>query len=378
MQYLVFISILVLVYVYFGYLIVLKLLCRYSKTHVDYFATVDHLPSIDVIVAAHNEGAVIHERIENILSSDYPGHLLRVLVASDRSTDATNQIVESYPDDRVVLIECSNGAGKSDAQNQALKQTQADVVLFTDAESVFRHDFLREMVRPFSVPVVGVVGGKMIFTSAESNGVEQAQGYYWQYELMVRECESKLGFLAKASGSCLAVRRSVIRPIPSDVGEDCIVPLDAALQGYKVVHADKAVAYDRMDSTVHSEFSSRVRMTLRNWTGTWRRAELLNILKHPGYGFGLWSHKILRWLSPFFILLASFGTALLAGDSLFWTIAAFCMALFYLAGLLGWLSVKAGIRLPLVRTVFSFLLANTGFMVGVLKALARRKIIAYR
>jgi hypothetical protein len=83
-------------------------------------------------------------------------------------------------------------------------------------------------------------------------------------------------------------------------------------------------------------------------------------------------------LSPFFILLASFGTALLAGDSLFWTIAAFCMALFYLAGLLGWLSVKAGIRLPLVRTVFSFLLANTGFMVGVLKALARRKIMAYR
>lgn len=378
MEYIVIVSGLLLVYVYCGYLHVLKLICRFVRNETQYVYSADYLPSIDIIVAAHNEAAVIKQRIENILSCDYPVDLLKVVIASDRSTDETDHIVDSYPDPRVLLVRCSTGAGKSDAQNEALEHVEAEVVLFTDAESVFRRDFLRELTQPFSDASVGVVGGKMIFTSGADTGVEQAQGYYWQYELKVRECESQLGILAKASGSCLAVRRSVIRPIPSDVGEDCVVPLDAALQGYKIIHAEKAIAYDRMDSTVTSEFNSRVRMTLRNWTGTWRRAELLNCFKHPGIAFSLWSHKILRWMSPFFVIIASVGTTMLASDSVFWTIAAFCMALFYLAGIVGWMSVKFGFRLPLVRTIFSFLLANAGFMVGVIKALAKKKVIAYR
>lgn len=378
MEYIVIFSGLVLVYVYCGYLYVLKLICRFARNQTQYADPADYLPSIDIIVAAHNEAAVIKQRIENILSCDYPAHLLKVVIASDRSTDETDHIVDSYPDPRVLLVRCSTGAGKSDAQNQALEHVEAEIVLFTDADSAFTKSFLREMTWPFSDFSVGVVGGKMIFMSEVDTGVEQAQGYYWEYELKVRECESQLGILAKASGSCLAVRRSVIRPIPSDVGEDCIVPLDAALQGYKVVHADKAIAYDRMDSTVNSEFTSRVRMTLRNWTGTWRRSELLNVVKHPGYAFSLWSHKILRWLSPFFLIIASIGTALLAKESAFWAVATVFMMLFYLAGVLGWLSVRASFRLPLVRTIFSFLLANAGFMVGVSKALAKKKIIAYR
>jgi cellulose synthase/poly-beta-1,6-N-acetylglucosamine synthase-like glycosyltransferase len=369
---------LLLMYVYFGYLYLLKFFCLFSKTGTYPATLAEYSPSIDIIIAAHNEETVIGQRIDNVLSCGYPGHLLRVIVASDRSTDETNKIVTSNPDPRVILISCSTGAGKSDAQNVALKHAKADVILFTDADSVFSHDFLREVTRPFSNPAVGVVGGKMVFISDADTGVEQAQGYYWQYELKVRECESRLGILAKASGSCLAVRRSLIKPIPSDIGEDCIVPLDVVMQGYKVVHADKALAYDSMDSTVNSEFSSRVRMTLRNWTGTWRRAQLLNVFKHPGYAFSLWSHKILRWLSPFFVIAVSIGTVILAFDSKFWALAAFFMAAFYLAGILGWWCVRSGFQMPVVRTIFSFLLANAGFMVGIIKALAKKKIIAYR
>lgn len=378
MELIVLLSVLLLLYVYFGYLYVLKLICMLSKRDVEPTVADDYYPSVDVIVAAHNEAGVIQKRIENILSCDYPSHLLRVIVASDRSTDDTNQIVESYPDSRVLLIPCSKGAGKSDAQNEALEKVDADIVLFTDAESIFNDSFLREMMLPFSDPSVGVVGGKMVFSSDINTGVEQAQGYYWQYELEVRKCESQLGILAKASGSCLAVRHSVLRPIPSDVGEDCVVPLDAALQGYRVVHVDKALAFDRMDSTVESEFKSRVRMTLRNWTGTWRRSSLLNVFKYPGYAFSLWSHKILRWLSPLFLILSSVGTLMLSGQSMFWMSAALLVALFYFAAFVGWICVKTDLKLPLVRTVFSFVLANIGFFVGVTKALAKKKIIAYR
>lgn len=378
MAFIVIICGLALIYVYFGYLFVLRLLCLFRREEESSVSSLNVLPTIDVIIAAHNEVAVISQRIANVLSCDYPGHLLRVIVVSDRSTDGTDEIVESFGDSRVILVRSAGGIGKSDAQNEALHHAVADVILFTDAESEFSKELLREIVRPFSSPIVGVVGGKMVFTSLTETGVKQAQGYYWRYELKVRECESRLGILAKASGSCLAVRRSVVKPIPSDVGEDCVVPLDAAIQGYRVVYADTAVAYDKLDSTVSSEFRSRVRMTLRNWIGTWRRAELLNPFRHPGYAFGLWSHRILRWLSPLFLLIVTIGTLFLAFDSLLWGVCAILLALFYLAGALGWWSERQGLHVPFVHTIFSFLLANTGFMVGVAKALLRKKIVAYR
>lgn len=378
MEWVVVIGLLVIIYVYSGYLWLLRLVAQIKGVGPMSEWSTDHRPSIDVIIAAHNERDTIEKRIANILACDYPPNALRVIVASDRSTDGTDDVVRAMTSANVLLVRSETGIGKSEAQNEALAYAESDIVLFTDAESVFEKDLLQQIAAPFSDPAVGVVGGCMIFLSDDESGVERAQGYYWKYELAVRGLESRLGILAKASGSCLAARRSIVNRLPSDVGEDCIVPLDAVIAGYKVIHADRAMAYDRLDSTVKSEFRSRVRMTLRNWVGTWRHGELLNPLKHPGYAFALWSHKILRWLSPFFILAVTAGVFWLAFSSRFWAAMAVLVSLFYLAGVLGWISERYGFRLPLVRTVFSFLLANAGFLVGVVLALARKRVVAYR
>jgi hypothetical protein len=210
-----------------------------------------------------------------------------------------------------------------------------------------------------------------------NGAVARGQGYYWSRELKLRELESELGILAIASGSAMAVRRSVFRPLPPDVGEDCIIPLDVALQGLKVVHASAALALDSMEFDPAGEFKDRVRMTLRNWVGTWRREALLNPLRYPGYAFALWSHKVLRWLSPFFFLVAILCSIRFIDHPVLWVIP-FCTALFLAAGALGGIVQMVGLELPLIGTVFSFFLANVGFFVGIIRALAGHSIVAYK
>ena len=174
------------------------------------------------------------------------------------------------------------------------------VVIFTDAGSRFEPDFIRRIVAVFSDPSVGAADGHLLFTSDNDNQIAQSQGFYWRYELSLREAESRLGILAVASGACLAVRKQVFRRMDLSIGEDCIVPLDVVTQGLRVVHVPEAIAYDAMENDPEREFRTRVRMTLRNWQGTWSRPQLLNPYKYPGYAFALWSHKLFRWLSPFF------------------------------------------------------------------------------
>ena len=160
-------------------------------------------------------------------------------------------------------------------------------------------------------------------------------------------------------------------------GEDCIIPLDIVLQGFEFKHCPNAFAYDSMDSAAEAEFRARVRMTLRNWNGTLSRRALLNPLRHPGYAFSLLSHKILRWLSPIFIIFASASLALIATNAFYVSLLGLALCAFALA-VLGWSAHRTGRRMPLASALFSFMLANLGFLVGFVKAFSGKQIVAYR
>ncbi|MDZ7804412.1 glycosyltransferase [Thiohalophilus sp.] len=379
MEYLVFLSLFFLLYIYAGYGIVLKTLCLVRKSFPVDSKFEGAKFRLSVIIAAHNEEDVIENRILNVLECDYPRDSFEVIVASDRSDDRTNEIVRKYEASQVMLVDCQNTTGKSSAQNQAIAHANGDIIVFTDADTRFAPNFLANISAPFSNSAIGAVDGHLLFESDDLSGVATGQGYYWNYELKLRKLETCLGILAVTSGGCFAVRRELLKPLPDDVGEDCIVPLDVVLQDHKVVHARNAVAYDRMEAGINDELRARARMTLRNWIGTWRRARLLNLLLYPGYAFSLWSHKILRWLSPFFLIVLTAGVILLAGSSMFWNVMAGFIVLAYVAGLMGWANEKLSLGMPVVSTVFSFFLANLGFLMGLVWAMfSGRRITAYR
>ena len=337
------------------------------------------LPSITVLLTVHNEAAVIRTRIENILHCEYPSSLLSVVVASDGSTDDTNAIIRSFRDRGVILHE-SPGLGKTATQNTAIKAIVSDVIVFTDADVTFDRQFLNIIASKFQDPTVGAVDGRQLYSSQPTLDVQACQGYYWNYELRLRYLESQLGILAVVAGACFALRRSLFLPMDPAIGEDCIVPLDVVAQGFRVVHEPTARAWVRMDDDTDMTSRRRIRMTLRNWQGTWTRSELLNPFRSPGYAFALWSHKLLRWLSPVFLASATLASAvLLATQPSFITAVAFMpFAMLFALAAFGRFALHRSIRIPGAGTAYSFVLANTAFLIGVWRAITGHQIRAYR
>lgn len=369
-----------LVYVYAGYEWLLRAasaLRRAPTTTGGGAAQPGFAPRITVLITAHNEASRIAQRVANVLACSYPDDRLEVLVASDGSDDGTDDIVRRLANAHPVRLFASGGRlGKTETQNRALGEARGEIIVFTDAETHFATDFLAEIARPFQDPAVGMTTAVIELTDA-SGAVAHSQGLYWSYEMRVRRRESSLGILAVASGQAMAARKSLLRPMDASIGEDCIVPLDVVIQGARAIHCERALARDAFESDPAKEFRTRVRMTLRNWQGTWSRPSLLNPLRHPGYAFALWSHKVLRWLSPFYVLVATLSVAVLAADPPYRWFAVLAV-LGYLGVVLGWLGDRYRFRVPLAVQLYSFALANVGFAVGVVRALRGHQIRAYR
>ena len=368
-------------YVYHGYGVLLDLALFFikNKTDLDWKTTETAVPFVTVLVTVHNEEKGIGKKIDNILEQDYPQQQFEILVASDGSTDATDSIVESRTRKvpSVRLFRPVNRKGKTDTQNQAIAYARGSIIIFTDCDTVFSKDFLAKLVHAFARQDVGCATGRLFFLGEQENSISTSQGYYWNYETRLRELESNLGVLAVASGACMAVRKELFRPMEAAYGEDCILPLDVILQGYKVVHVPDAIAYDRMPATASGEFRTRVRMTLRNWQGTWARAELLNPFRYPAYSWALWSHKVLRWLSPYLLIALALSSVMLAGRSPIFLLVYYGLWILFFAGIIGYVMQRQKTEVPLVGTVYSFILANAGFFFGTIQAVLGRKITKY-
>lgn len=336
-------------------------------------------PTMTVLLTVHNEETILRKRIENILRCDYPSGKLRILIASDGSTDSTNDIVRSFSGQGVQLFE-SPGLGKTGTQNAAIGSIESDLIAFTDADILFDVDWCRQIARQFQDPRIGAVDGRSFYDVPASDAVQASQGFYWNYEQKLRFLESRLEILAVTSGACFAIRRSLFVTMDPAIGEDCIVPLDIVAQGYLVVHEPLAIS--RFDSAEDSSMTlrRRIRMTLRNWQGTWTRSQLLNPFRHPGYAIALWSHKLLRWLSPVFLATATLCslTQLMIAPSMIATLVFAPFGSLFVLAAIGWLSAHRKLRIPCTGAPYSFLLANVAFLIGLWRALTGHQIRSYR
>lgn len=369
-------SLALLVYIWAGYIILLKSLSLFRRPSVTDSA---HKPSVTVLLAVFNEEKCVRQRIENILQSDYPQDRIEVLVASDGSTDMTDKIVASLAaKDRRIRIVNAGRAGKSAAQNAAMPFAKGEVIVITDAETIFEKGTIASLARHFSDESVGCVSGRLILRHGDDGAISEGQGVYWKFEMVMRRLESSVGVLHTASGSVMAVRRSCFRRFEPRFGDDCVIPLDILALKKRVVHDDDAVAFDSFPSTFAGEFKARQRMTQRNITGTLSRYRLLNFLRFPLISVAILSHKVLRWLTPFFMATLFFSTAFVVKESWFWALLFFCQVVFYAAGIAGFAAYIKNLRIPLASQVFSFLIANAGFFLGVIKSFSRDGVTIYK
>ncbi len=286
---------LVLIYTFIGYPYTAAVLaCLYPvRAESDEF----FLPPVTLLIAAFNEEKFIESKLQNSLELDYPAELLNIVVVSDGSKDATNELVGKYRD-RVELIAFPDNRGKIAALNDAMEQIESKVVVLSDANVIYERHALRKLVRHFSDPRVGAVSGKvMLVNSNVSYG--KAENRYYHFEHFIQEQEGKTGAVIGADGAMYAIRRALFTPPPNDtILDDFVISMNIARRGYLVLHEDEAIGYEKNLNEISSEFRRKVRIIaggiqclMRGEGVPYRRQRLLL--------FKFISHKVLRWFSGF-------------------------------------------------------------------------------
>lgn len=263
-------------------------------------------PSVSVIVAAHDEEAVIERRLENLLALDYPPERLELVVASDASSDRTDELVRDAAarDPRVRLLECPRG-GKVAAQDRAVRETTGDVVAFSDANATWAPDALRRLVASLADPEVAYVCGRLRLEDAAGSNRE---GLYWRYELWLREQESRLGSITGGNGSIYALKRGDYLEVDPRWGHDLALPYRMVQNGRRAVYEPAAVASERPTPSNETEYARKVRMFEHCWEITLRGSMLRRL--PPGYLVAMLSHRVLRYGSGL-LHLALLGTSVL-------------------------------------------------------------------
>ncbi len=302
-------------YGYVFYALLLAIWRRVSPPTSPLFS--DELPSISILIAAYNEERAIKARIQNCLALDYPNDKLEVVIASDGSTDRTNEIVESLAKSRhnVRLLDFEERRGKVNAINAAAPHCRHNVLLFSDATSHFETSLAKKLVRHFASDAVGCVCGNVIFTNAAGSKTGELEGVYWKLETFLRNREGERGSTLGATGAAFAMRRKLWRPCPANaLVEDLVMPMKILEQGYRVNFEPEAIARETAAEKVDEEFERRRRIGAGAIQSFFLLLPMLNPLRgFPAFAF--FSHKVLRWLTPLLMILALLTHGALASRS---------------------------------------------------------------
>lgn len=309
----------------------------------------DFQPSVEIIFAAYNEEDVIHEKIIRSINSHYPPEKLSIRIGSDASTDKTDTIIKSFMEKhpRLHFRRFKGRTGKAGIISALAKESTADLLIFTDANILFEPETIPALVMEMHDPKTGMAGGKILYTQVQGSGISVQENVYLQMENSIKACESDIfGKAMGVEGGCYIIRKELFPGIPPlFFMEDFYVTLTVMQKGYKVKFLPEARCYE--DVSVHSteEYKRKVRISIGNFQNLGHFWKMMFTNFFPE-GFIFLSHKVLRWLTPFFLLILMVTSTLLASSGMFYALFAGFYMLFIGLGMFGILfsqSKKAGL-----------------------------------
>jgi cellulose synthase/poly-beta-1,6-N-acetylglucosamine synthase-like glycosyltransferase len=333
----------------------------------------EELPAVSLLIPVHNEVASLYEKIANLRNLDYPTEKLEIIFVSDGSTDGTNNFLKALPDPNIRSVILSERKGKANALNHAVAQARNEILILSDASTIFARDAVRTLVRHFSDPTVGAACGALQFEGTPE--AQQTEGAYWKYESMLRLMEARLGATLTASGAIYALRRGCYRPLPQEtLIEDFLVPMNARKQGYRVLYDPEALATDFPAPTVAGEFARRVRLAVGSYQA------LGELLRVPMRGFTLLafvSHKMLRWTLGFLLIGLAMSNLFLVRVP-FYRFVLLAQLAFYAWAALGFV-FRHSLQSVRFALVGYFLLAmNLAFLVGFIRFVVGRQEVTWQ
>jgi cellulose synthase/poly-beta-1,6-N-acetylglucosamine synthase-like glycosyltransferase len=365
MEIIFWLFIFLILYCYFGYpliLLILGILFGKKPEKKEIF------PLVSLLIPVYNEEKVIQKKIENSLELDYPKDKLEIIVASE-SNDRTNEIVKSYEDKGVKLFAYSGREGKQYTIYRTIPHCKGEIIVLTDANGIFEKDALKKLVRNFADKRIGCVSGLLKYINPSKGSVGETEGVYWKYETFIKKLESNLFSLLGANGSIYAIKKELYKPISPYRGDDFDLPIRVILQGYGVIFEPEAVSKEEVYSTALANFKRKV--VIAGWHFRGALILLKESIKKfkPVLFFELISHKILRWLTGYFLIFIFLVNLFLLKNP-FYLLLFILQLIFYSLAFLGYLTEKKG-KVPnkLVNLIYYFCLVNLAAIIGVARGI---------
>ena len=333
---------------------------------------------VSLIIAAHNEEEAIAAKLENVLCLNYPAERLEIVIASDGSTDRTNQIVHSYQPRGVRLLALPR-RGKASALNAAIAATTGDILVFSDANSMYSPGAVSELVKHFADPQVGGVAGNQVYlpegaTSLTSDG----ERLYWGIDRWMKKSQSRAGNVISATGAIYAIRRSLFRPVPEGVTDDFVTSTRVVAQGYRLVFEPNAIAFEPVAKSSEVEFGRKVRVMTRGLCGVLMMRELLNPIRFGMYSVQMFSHKVLRRLVAIPLLVIGLISPALWSQGLVYQVATVVQLMFYGLALGGLLLRGTRLQRAKLFTVpFYFCMVNLAALVATANVIRGNRILLW-
>ena len=403
-----FTSLAMIFYVYLGYPLLIGVIGKIRNRRINKSGIE---PEVTILIAAYNEEENIGSTLKNKLELGYPKDRLEIIVISDGSTDNTDEIVKRYESEKVRLIRQEPRAGKTSALNLAVPEAMGQIVLFSDANSLWDPHALRSLVANFADPEVGYVTGKMIYVNPDGNPTGDGCTAYMRYENFLRRVETRAGSVVGVDGGIDAVRKELYRPMNQDQLPDFVLPMKVIDQGYRVVYEPKAILKEATLKDASDEYRMRVRVALRSFWALRDMRHLLTFTRslsisndptshlpnfptflsysngstsHPPnftssflYSWQLWSHKVLRYLCFVFLIGAYLTNLYLYNQGLFYKLLFVFQTAAYLAALLAPILEKQNIRISLIRLCHYFVLINIASAHAFIKFLLGKKQVMW-
>jgi cellulose synthase/poly-beta-1,6-N-acetylglucosamine synthase-like glycosyltransferase len=347
-------SLIFICYAYFGYPLILMILSIFMNYAVK---KGEIIPRVSFIITAHNEEKRIKEKIENTLRQGYPRDKLEIIVASDCSTDGTDELVKLFGSQGVKLVRVSERKGKENAQKYAVEVASGEILMFSDVATMLESDGISKVVKNFNDPTVGCVSSVDRFL--DSDGKISGEGAYVKYEMFLRDLETKVGSLVSLSGSFFAARKEVCQDWAVDLQSDFNTLINSVKMGLRGVVDRDSVGYYKNIADEKKEYERKVRTVLRGISVFMRSLPMLNVFRYGFFSWQLFSHKLCRWLVPFAVILVFVTNVFLISHSILYLYTFVLQCLFYAIALLG---ICTNLRKSIFKIPSFFVLVNLSIL----------------
>lgn len=374
MELLFFSSLIMLFYIYFGYptLVLLLSSIRPKQVKKGFYQ-----PKVTILIAAFNEESHIEATIKNKLELSYPKEAIEIIVISDASTDNTDDIVKKYVNEGVRLLRQEPRSGKTAALNLGVQRAAGEILVFSDANSIYEHNALAFLVRNFNDPEIGYVTGKMVYTNPDGTVIGDGCSAYMKYENYLRKLETKVGSIVGVDGGVDAVRKSLYQPMNPEQLPDFVLPLRVIEQGYRVVYEPMAILREPALQSSKDEYKMRVRVSLRALWALYDMKHLLNIKRYTVFSLELFSHKYLRYMAFIFLISLYVSNIALLGENNYFKILFVVQNLFYLAVLLSFTLERLGWSSRILYVPYYFTLINLASAHAFIKFITGQKQVIW-